>query len=153
MPIHCPGFWRVRQTLSKGERRDCREHWNLVLQRRFKEVGAPGPFVTILRILEPPQQLIRPEPFPGQHLPHHPVDLRPRDPGHLFPQACCRLSRKAPPSRHRATWRCQPDQVRVSYSSSPTSLFSVSNSVSIRHREPPTYVRVSSGVSSGALDK
>ena len=27
-----------------------------------------------------------PEPFPGQHFrDHHPVDLRPRDPGHLFP--------------------------------------------------------------------
>ena len=49
-------------------------------------------------------QLSRPEPFPGQHFPHHPVDLRPRDPGHLSPQACCRLSRNAPPSRHRATW-------------------------------------------------
>ena len=64
-----------------------------------------GPFVTVLRILKPPQQLGWPEPFPGQHFPHHPVDLRPRDPGHLSPpQACCRLSRKAPPSRHRATW-------------------------------------------------
>ena len=48
-------------------------------------VGVPGPFVTFLRILEPPQQLSRPKPFPGQHLPHHPVDLRPRDPGHLSP--------------------------------------------------------------------
>ena len=44
-------------------------------------------------------------------------------------------------------------QERVSYSSSPTSLFSVSNSVSMRHLEPPTYVRVSNGVSSGALDR
>ena len=34
-------------------------------------------------------------------------------------------------------------KLRVSYSSNPTSLFSVSNSVSIRHREPPTYARVS----------
>ena len=67
-------------------------------------MGAPGPFVTILRILEPPQQLSRPEPFPGQHFPHHPVDLRPRDPGHLFPQACCKSSRNAPPNRHIATW-------------------------------------------------
>ena len=39
-------------------------------------MGALGPFVTILRILQPPQQLIRPEPFPGQHFPHHPVDPR-----------------------------------------------------------------------------
>ena len=37
---------------------------------------APGPFVTILRILEPPQQLSRSEPFPGQHLPHYPVHPR-----------------------------------------------------------------------------
>ena len=28
---------------------------------------------------------IGPEPFPGQHFPHHPVHLWPRDPGHLFP--------------------------------------------------------------------
>ena len=48
-------------------------------------MGALGPFVTIPRILEPPQQLSRPEPFPGQHSPHYPVHLRPRDPGHLFP--------------------------------------------------------------------
>ena len=48
-------------------------------------VGALGPFIAFLRILEPPLQLIRPEPFPGQHFPHHPVDLRPRDPGHLPP--------------------------------------------------------------------
>ena len=52
-------------------------------------MGALGPFVTILRILEPPQQLSRPEPFPGQHSPHYPVYLRPRDPGHLAPQARC----------------------------------------------------------------
>ena len=29
-------------------------------------MGAPGPFVTILRILEPWQQLVRPEPLPEQ---------------------------------------------------------------------------------------
>ena len=29
-------------------------------------MGAPGQFVTILRILEPPQQFSRPEPVPGQ---------------------------------------------------------------------------------------
>ena len=28
---------------------------------------------------------VGPNRFPGQHFPHHPVDLRPRDPGHLFP--------------------------------------------------------------------
>ena len=39
-------------------------------------MGATGPFVTILRLLQPPQQLIRSEPFPGQHLPHHPIDPR-----------------------------------------------------------------------------
>ena len=53
--------------------------------RRGAWMGAFGPFVTVLRILKPPQQLGWPEPFPGQHFPHHPVDLRPRDPGHLFP--------------------------------------------------------------------
>ena len=39
-------------------------------------MGAFGPFVTVLRILKPPQQLGWPEPFPGQHFPHPPVDLR-----------------------------------------------------------------------------
>ena len=48
-------------------------------------MGASGPFVAFLRLLQPPQQLIRLEPFPGQHFPHHPVDLGPGDPGHLFP--------------------------------------------------------------------
>ena len=57
-------------------------------------MGAPGPFVTILRILQPPQQLSRPEPFPGQHFPHHPVDLRPRDPGHLFPPSLLQVQQE-----------------------------------------------------------
>ena len=48
-------------------------------------MGAAGPLVVQLRILQPPQQFIRTEPFPGQHFPHHPVDLRTRDPRHLFP--------------------------------------------------------------------
>ena len=48
-------------------------------------MGALGPVVTILRLREPPQQLSRPEQFPGQHFPHHPVYLRPRDPVHLPP--------------------------------------------------------------------
>ena len=52
-------------------------------------MGALDPFVTILRILEPPQQLSRLEPFPGQHSPHHPVHLRPGDQGYIPPQACC----------------------------------------------------------------
>ena len=69
-------------------------------------MGSSGPFVPVLRILKPPQQLSWTEPFPGQHLPHHPVDLRPRDPGHLSPQACCGLSRKAPPSRRRRRAWC-----------------------------------------------
>ena len=47
----------------------------------------------------------------------------------------------------------QPAQLRVSYSSSLTSPFSVSNSVSMYHLEPPTYARVSKGVSAGALDR
>ena len=47
-------------------------------------MGASGPFVAFLGLLQPPHQLIRPEPFPGQHLSHHPVDLRSRYPGHLF---------------------------------------------------------------------
>ena len=67
-------------------------------------VGAPGPFVTILRILEPPQQLIRPEPFPGQHFPHHPVDLRPRDLGHLSPPKP--VAGSAEKLRPAGTWLC-----------------------------------------------
>ena len=70
------------------------------------------------------------------------IHLRPGDPGHLFPPKPVAGSEAAPPSRHMATGG-QPAQVRVSYSSSPTSLFSVSNSVSMRQREPPTYARVS----------
>ena len=66
-------------------------------------MGALGPLIIILRLPQPPQQFIQTEPFPGQHLPHHPVRLRSRDPGHLSPQACCRLNRKSPTSRHRAT--------------------------------------------------
>ena len=40
------------------------------------DMGASGPLVAFLRLLQPPQQFSRPEPFPGQHLPHHPVDPR-----------------------------------------------------------------------------
>ena len=46
--------------------------------------GSVGP-VRYCPAYPEPQQLFRSEPFPGQHFPHHPVDLRPRDPGHLFP--------------------------------------------------------------------
>jgi hypothetical protein len=46
---------------------------------------APGPLVALLYVLQPAQQLSRPEPLPGQHLPHHPVYLRARDLGQLFP--------------------------------------------------------------------
>ena len=45
--------------------------------------------------LKPPQQLGWPEPFPGQHFPHHPVDLRPRDPGHLFPPSLLQAQQKS----------------------------------------------------------
>ena len=58
-------------------------------------MGASGPFVTVLRFLQPPQQLSRPEPFPGQHLSHHPVDLRPRDPGHHFPPILLQAQQKS----------------------------------------------------------
>ena len=37
----------------------------------------------LLRILQPLQQLSRPEPFPWQHLSHHPVHLGPGDLGPL----------------------------------------------------------------------
>ena len=39
-------------------------------------VGAFRPLVAPLDVFQPPQQLIQPEPLPGQHLPHHPVDPR-----------------------------------------------------------------------------
>ena len=65
------------------------------VQRGAWHGSVPGPFVTFLRILEyPPQQLSRPEPFPGQHFPHHPVDLRPRDPGHLSPPSLLQAQQK-----------------------------------------------------------
>ena len=52
----------------------------------------------------------------------------------------------------RLSWEHLPRWSRCWVSSSPTSLFSVSNSVSIYQREPPTRARVSNGVSPGALD-
>ena len=116
-------------------------------------MGVSGHFVAILRILKPPKQLSRPDLFPGQHLPHHPVDLRPRDPGHLFPPSLLQAQQEGLCQQAQGHMVCQPAQVRVSYSSRPTSLFSVSNSVSLRHLDPPTYARVSNGVSSGALDR
>ena len=57
-------------------------------------MGASGPFVAFLGLLQPPQQLIRPEPFPGQHLSHHPVDLRSRDPEHLSPPSLLQTQEK-----------------------------------------------------------
>ena len=47
---------------------------------------AAGPFVTILRLLQPPKQFKGPEPLPGQHLTHYSVHLGPGYPGHLPPQ-------------------------------------------------------------------
>ena len=106
------------------------------------------------RILQPPQQLIRPELFPGQHFPHHPVDLRPRDPGHLFPpKPVAGSAEKLRPADTGLRGDASPPRRWSRTRPAPTSLFSVSNSVSIRHREPPTYARVSNGVSTGALDR
>ena len=110
-------------------------------------MGASGPFFAFFRLLQPPQQLIRPEPFPGQHFPHHPVDLGPGDPGHLSsPPILLQTQEKGSSQQAQgyvvvpASPEPAPYQVRgrLSYSSSPTSLFSASNSVSIRHLEPPT---------------
>ena len=82
----------------------------LVLQRSRRNVrgctkggsalgmGASGPFVAFLRLLQPPQQLSRPEPFPGQSTKTWGRVIR-----GIF-SSCCRLRRKAPASRHRATW-------------------------------------------------
>ena len=57
-------------------------------------MGASGPFVAFLGLLQPPHQLIRSEPFPGQQLSHHPVNLRSRDPGHLFPPSLLQTQEK-----------------------------------------------------------
>ena len=71
---------------------------------------------------------------PGQHLPHHPVHLRPRvDPGHLSPPNPAGLSRKAPASGTYATGTGQPAAAGL-VRNSPTDF-----SVSMRQREPPTY--------------
>ena len=35
---------------------------------------------------------------------HHSVHLGPGDQGHLPPQSCCKVSRKAPASRHMVMW-------------------------------------------------
>ena len=48
-------------------------------------VGAAGLLVASLRLVKPAQQLLRPEPLPGQHLTHYPVHLRTGDLRHLFP--------------------------------------------------------------------
>ena len=109
-------------------------------------MGASGPFVAFLRLLQPPQQLSRPEPFPGQHFPHHPVDLGPGDPGHLPPPPILlQIQEKGssqqaqghvvvPARPEPAPYLIRgPGLVLVQ----PTSLFSVSNSVSMRHLEPP----------------
>jgi hypothetical protein len=52
--------------------------------------------------------------------------------------------------QERSSQQAQGDMVMPS---GPTSLFSVSNSVSMGHRDPPTRARVSREVSSGALEK
>ena len=82
---------------------------------------------------QPPQQLGWPEPFPGQHFPHHPVCGLVR--GIFFPPSLLH-SQISSAQQAQGHVVCQPAQVRVSYSSRPTSFFSVSNSVSIRQREP-----------------
>ena len=106
---------------------------------------------------------------PGQHFPeYHPVDLRPRDPGHLgVPStagACCRLSRKGS-AQHGTGQRGDASQPRCEaaspYSSRPTSLLGLrsSNSVSTTPtgRLPGLGDVVCQGllygVSSGALDQ
>jgi hypothetical protein len=48
---------------------------------------------------------------------------------------------------------CHSGQLRTSYSSKPTSLFSTSNSVSLGQREAETRASVASGVSAGALEQ
>ena len=58
-------------------------------------VGEPGPFVNVLRILGPPQRSLRPESLPRKHFPHHPVHLRPRDPGDLSPPSLLRAQQKS----------------------------------------------------------
>ena len=75
------------------------------------------------------------------------------DPGHLFPPSPA--ASPAGTLRPAGTWLCGDASRPNSGSRTRPALrrFSVSNSVSIRHREPPTYARVSNGISSGALDR
>ena len=80
------------------------------------------------------QQLFRSEPFPGQHFPHHPVDRGLVIRGIFFP-----------PRLHSES--AQQAQGHIDASpTSPTSLFSAELRC---QRDPPTYARVSNGVSSG----
>ena len=103
--------------------------------RRGAWHGAPGPFVTILRLFQPPQQLSRA--FPGRNSrTTQTFVIR----GIFFPPKAQQKS-SAQQAQGHVVMPSRP--CPGPYSSSPTSLFSVSNSM--RHREPPTYARVSNG--------
>ena len=100
--------------------------------------GSVCPFVAFLGLLQPPHQLIRPEPCPGQHLPDHPVNLRPGDLGHLFPPILLQTQQKrsAQQAEGHVVMPARPGAGLVLIQ--PHIVFSVSNSVSMRHRDPPT---------------
>ena len=101
-----------------------------------------------------PQQLGWPEPFPGQHFPHHPVDLRPRDPvGIFFPPSLLQAQQKSSAhsgtgprgdaSRPRCGSRTRPGLRRFSPGQTP---FLYANG------SLPRMPGVSNGVSCGALE-
>ena len=61
-PTYATAFWYYNDG-SRRNARGCTKGGSAL------GMGAPGQFVTILRILEPPQQFSRPEPFPGHPSP------------------------------------------------------------------------------------
>jgi len=55
------------------------------LQRPPLRVGSLRSLIADLRLLQPPQQFGGREPLPREEFPHHPIGLRSRQMGHLFP--------------------------------------------------------------------
>ena len=116
-------FIRRREHLSRGKNKGV-EHWVppssgvLVLQRRFMEGwpvagerrrgawhGSAGPVRYYPESPPATAAVQRARTVPGAASPAPPGTLGAGLSGASFsPQACCRPSRKAPASRHRATW-------------------------------------------------
>ena len=107
-------------------------------------MGAARPLVTILRVLESPQQLSRPEPFPGQHSLHPPVYLGPRDSRHLPPKPVASQQERSAQQVH--------GYVVMSASPAPGLVFVQSQvailSLELRFYAPPGIAHVRQGLQS-----